>query len=256
MAVEAMQPRRQSVSKRYSIQSTLLENLIDDIREKQLDKMAASMTSYHLEDTYEVRANDWFVRRFVLSNRCDRDDSAAALDKCLLWRKFSGVAGARPSDFPKELTNSGLVTFGHDQADNRIIYFRAKVLSHSGLTEIPDLVLKYMMHLVLSLEKSSSGLALVVDMSDISPFKLSEIAILVKLITSSQAYCPLGLKYIWLVDVNWLMKPLLSAVFIREKDQHVMDMMSSCDLVNLIGRDRAPSFFGGSKSLSCDLAAN
>ena len=87
--------RRLSVSRRLSIHSALVDALVEEIREKQLLKMSEDIDSYHLEDVYALRSNDWNVKRFVLEHKCDRDDAAAALDKALQWRKASGIAIAR-----------------------------------------------------------------------------------------------------------------------------------------------------------------
>lgn len=88
-------PRRLSVSRRYSIQSALVDTLVEEIREKQLLKMSSDFNSYHLEDMYALRTNDWTIKRFILEHKCDRDDAAAALDKALQWRKKSGISIAR-----------------------------------------------------------------------------------------------------------------------------------------------------------------
>lgn len=62
-------------------------------------------------------------------------------------------------DFPKELVQNDLVSFGTNIKGYKIMYFRVKKLATTGLTDLhlDDLVVKWILFLISNYESSSEG---------------------------------------------------------------------------------------------------
>ena len=153
----------------------------------------------------------------------------------------------RKRDFPRELISSGLVTVGRHIKGYKVLYFRTHLLSRTGLTNLHlnELVVKWTLFLISNFESTTDGMGLVFDFSEASALQLSDTSTVIKIITAVAAYMPLGIRFIWLVDAPWLHRPFLNAIFVREKENNILNLVTRDDVLDHLGDDYTPKFLGG-----------
>ena len=102
--------------------------LMEEVRSAFLERAAKSADLYNDEDVAKVKANDWWVTRFVANNKQNKEKAIEALDKAMKWRKEFGVLGIKDNQFPKEFYQSAaLFLYGKDLNGARLLILRAKV---------------------------------------------------------------------------------------------------------------------------------
>lgn len=83
------------------------------------------------------------------------------------------------------------------------------------------------------------------DFSEASALRLQDAANVIKIITSVTSYMPLGVKFTWIVDAPWLHRPFLNAIFVREKEHNLLNLVTKENVLDELGEDFAPKFLGG-----------
>ncbi|XP_054153437.1 motile sperm domain-containing protein 2-like [Oppia nitens] len=115
----------------YANSLVISKDLIEELRQKIVERVDKTPDLYYSEDIKRLRSNDWFVRRFLYEPKSKTDVNKAldALDKSLKWRKSFGVRDINNTDFAREAyLSAGAFIYGTDLNGSPILIMRAKVV--------------------------------------------------------------------------------------------------------------------------------
>ena len=118
----------------YIKTSKIPKNLIEEVRQKFVERVAKNPELYYNEDVERVKTDDWTVRRFLYRFNKDPDVNKGleALDKAMKWRKPFGVLDFKESDLAKEgFMAAGVIMYGKDLNGSPLLIVRGKVAKKS-----------------------------------------------------------------------------------------------------------------------------
>ncbi|XP_054163259.1 motile sperm domain-containing protein 2-like [Oppia nitens] len=114
----------------YSNSLVVPKDLIEDLRQKIVERFAANPDLYYTKDIEKLKTNDWSVRRFLYEHKSKPDVSKAleSMDKALKWRKSFGVHELKDNEFTREgYLSAGAFVYGTDRNGSPILILRGKV---------------------------------------------------------------------------------------------------------------------------------
>jgi len=114
--------------KSYEEASQIDSSLVEQVRDRFLERVAKSPELYYEKDIDRVKSNNWSIQRFLGHMKSDVDKAVEALDKAMKWRKSFGVLDLKDSDFPREgYLSAGITIYGEDLNGSPLMIIRAKV---------------------------------------------------------------------------------------------------------------------------------
>ena len=142
----------------YQRASSVLQTLIQELRQKFLERAEKSSDQYYSDDIERAKTDDWTISRFLYHFNGEPDVNRAleALDKALKWRKSFGVMDINDTDFPQEVYKAAPVVFyGKDKNGSQVIVFRGKTVKKSSM--IAELTQKFFVYHMEIVDRSNNG---------------------------------------------------------------------------------------------------
>ena len=195
-----------------------------------------------------IRTNDWYVKRFLLARRRNVDEAYEMMRNTMRWRQEFGLPTMKDSDFPIEFFKvGGLFAYEKDKSGNVVIYLRIRM--HRKIPELADPIKKFLMHIVnkTDTEVDGNGIAIVFDCSG-AGYSNMDLDFLTFLITAGNSYFPVGLKYILVYELSWLLNAFrkIAMSLIPQSFIPLIKFANKDDITNYISLENLPDFMGGS----------
>ena len=118
----------------YNKTAKISKDLIEEVRQKFLERVDKNPDLYYNEDVERVKTDDWTVRRYLyrFNKEPDVNTGLEALDKAMKWRKSFGVLDFKDSDLVKEgLMAGGILLYGKDLNGSQLLILRGKTAKKS-----------------------------------------------------------------------------------------------------------------------------
>ena len=113
----------------YNKTAKISKDLIEEVRQKFLERVDKNPDLYYNEDVERVKTNDWTVRRYLYryNKEPDVNTGLGALDKAMKWRKSFGVLDFNDTDISREcILSAGMLIYGKDLNGSQLILVRLK----------------------------------------------------------------------------------------------------------------------------------
>ena len=118
----------------YNKTTNIPKSLIEEVRQKFLERVKNNPDLYYNEDVERVKSDDWTVRRYLYRFKSEPDvkKGLESLDKAMKWRKAFGVLDLKDSDFAREgFQSAGVLIYGKDLCGSQLVIMRGKVSKKS-----------------------------------------------------------------------------------------------------------------------------
>lgn len=203
--------------------------------------------AYYKEDVQKVIESDWYVKRFLLARGRNVDEAFKMIRDAMRWRNEYGFALMKDSDFPYEFYKiGGLFPYEKDKQGNVMIYMRIKL--HRKIPELEEPVKRFIMHIVNKVDKETdgNGMGIVFDCTGAGYVNI-DMDFLSFLITTGTSYFPVGLKYILVYDLPWILTPFrkIAMALVPGKMQQLIRFANKNDITEFIARENLPDYLGG-----------
>jgi hypothetical protein len=202
---------------------------------------------YDEEDVDRIRQNDWYVKRFLLARRRNVDEAFDMLRNTLRWRKEFGLPTMKDTDFPIEFYKiGGLFAYEKDKNGNVVIYMRVRM--HRKIPELADPVKKFLMYIVNKVDREvdGNGCVIVFDCSG-AGYSNMDLDFLTFLISSGNSYFPVGIKYILVYELSWVLNAFrrIAMSLIPQSFLPLIKFANKNDITDYIPIENLPDYMGG-----------
>ncbi|CAG2162973.1 unnamed protein product [Oppiella nova] len=221
--------------------------LVIQVRQRFLEDYTNNPDVYNEEDVERIRTNDWYVKRFLLARRRNVDEAYEMLRNTIRWRQEFGLPTMIDTDFPTEFYKvGGLFQYERDLSGNVVIYLRIRM--HRKIAEMSDPIKRFLMHIVDKTDRQvdGNGMVIVFDCSG-AGYSNMDLDFLTFLITAGNSYFPVGLKYILVYELSWLLNAFrrIAMSLIPQTFLPLIKFADKSDITNYISLDNLPDFMGG-----------
>lgn len=94
-------------------------NQINSIRKRFFDNLECDVNIYHEIDIFRFKVDDWFIERFILTNK----NGYKAISKAMVWFNQYKVYDRKDNYFPSEIYEIGNSDiFGRDKFGRMILW--------------------------------------------------------------------------------------------------------------------------------------
>ncbi|CAG2108047.1 unnamed protein product [Medioppia subpectinata] len=229
------------------IHTRLSFQLIPKIREN-VTKIYANNKSIADEcDINRILSDDWSVQRFADYYHNDVEEATQHLIATLKWRKSFGVnKRSLDKDIGKEFFTIGaLFVYEEDKNGIPLLILRGKC--NRKVTELRELIEMFIIGTIEQLDTrvGKTGFILVLDCSDCGLNNLS-MDLMKFIITSLTVYYPLGIQYILVYNMPWLMRGIwkLIKVWLGEY-RHFVHFANGDEITKYVDIESLPKYMGG-----------
>ncbi|XP_054159375.1 motile sperm domain-containing protein 2-like [Oppia nitens] len=232
------------MTKQYSNKSG---QLVIELRQRFLEEYDNNRDLYNDEDVDTIRTNDWYVKRFLLARRRDVDQAFHMIRDTMRWRQQFGLSDMKDTDFPAEFYKvGGLFSYEKDLEGNVVIYLRIRM--HRKIPEMAEPIKKFLMFIVNKVDKEvdGNGMAIVFDCSG-AGYSNMDMDFLSFLITAGNSYFPVGLKYILVYELSWLLNAFrkIAMSLIPQTFLPLIKFADKSNVKQYITTEALPDFMGG-----------
>lgn len=202
---------------------------------------------YEYCDVQKIKEDDWYVKRFLLARRRNVDDAFEMLKATMKWRKELELPTIKDWRFPTEFYKiGGLFPYEKDLQGNAVVYMR--ICFHRKIPELEEATRRFVMHVFNKVDKhtNGNGFALVFDLTN-AGYSNVDWDFLKFLINSGQSYFPVGLKYILVYNIPWMLNAFRKLAFsiLSEEMLGMLKFANDVEILKYISKENLPDYMGG-----------
>lgn len=191
--------------------------------------------------------DDWYVKRFYLARNRNIDEAFKMIVETMKWRKEMEFANMNDQRFPVEFYKiGGLFIYEPDKLGNLTVYMRVRM--HRKVPELDDYSKKFVLHTLAKADKitEGSGLGIVFDLSGAGYVNL-DWDYLRFLIHAGTNYFPVGVKYILVVNIPWILNTFrkLAYAMLPEFWFGLLKFAQGDEIFIYIDKENVPDYLGG-----------
>ncbi|CAG2118231.1 unnamed protein product [Medioppia subpectinata] len=221
--------------------------LLGKVRDKFCNDYKSNASLYDECDLHRLMANDWYVKRFLMAQQLDVDNTVVMIREALRWRKAFGVNDRKDCDFPLEFYKTGAVfAYCPDREGRDVIYLRVKLYRH--FPKFSDYFRQYFLHIInkIDVQNEEKGWAMVWDMSGTGPSNWN-LSIVRFIISCLRNYYPRGMRYLVIYGVPWIMTAFVNIglKLVSEEARNVVKFAAKDQIFGFVEAENVPDFLGG-----------
>lgn len=189
-----------------------------EVRRRFLEYCEQNPDKVNERDKNKLATDDWYLKRYLLARNRRVNDTLDMLRKTMEWRNEFGIHISEDAMFPLEFYKIGaLFPYESDRKGNLVLFLRIKY--HRKITEMVEVEKHFLVHTFEKIDRITDGQGLVIlfDCQG-AGYANCDIDFLQFLITCATEHAPVGLQYIivyklpWVLNTFWsLAKKLLPA---------------------------------------------
>jgi hypothetical protein len=219
-----------------------------EVRKRFIEYARQNPDKVNERDLHKLSTDDWYLKRYLLARNRRVSDTMDMLRKTMEWRNEFGIHISEDAMFPMEFYKIGaLFPYENDKEGNLVLYLRIKY--HRRIDEMVEVEKHFLVHTFEKIDRitNGQGLVIVFDCQG-AGYANCDIDFLQFLITCATEHAPIGLKYIvvyklpWVLNAFWsLAKKLLPA--------YLANRVKFCDensIRQFIEPQNLPDFMDGS----------
>lgn len=218
-----------------------------EVRKRFLEYAEQNPDKVNERDKNKLATDDWYLKRYLLARNRNVKDTLEMLRKTMEWRNEFGIHISEDAMFPLEFYKIGaLFPYEKDKKGNLVLYLRIKY--HRKITEMVEVEKHFLVHTFEKIDRvtNGQGLVIVFDCQG-AGYANCDIEFLQFLISCATEHAPVGLQYIivyklpWVLNAFWsLARNLLPA--------YLANRVRFCDeksITQLIEPNKLPDFMSG-----------
>lgn len=203
---------------------------LKEVRKLFLEYAENNPEKVNERDKLKLATDDWYLKRYLLARNRRVNDTMDMLRKTMEWRNEFGIHISEDAMFPLEFYKIGaLFPYENDKKGNLVLYLRIKY--HRKIDEMVEVEKHFLVHTFEKIDRitNGQGLVIVFDCQG-AGYANCDVEFLQFLITCATEHAPIGLQYIivyklpWILNAFWsIAKKLLPAYLanrVRFCDEH------------------------------------
>lgn len=218
-----------------------------EVRKRFLEYAELNPEKVNDRDKHKLATDDWYLKRYLLARNRRVNDTLDMLRKTMEWRNEFGIHISEDAMFPLEFYKIGaLFPYENDKKGNLVLFLRIKY--HRKIVEMVEVEKHFLVHTFEKIDRITNGQGLVIlfDCQG-AGYANCDVDFLQFLISCATEHAPVGLQYIivyrlpWVMNAFWsLAKKLLPAYLanrVRFCDEH--------NITDFIAKENLPDFMHG-----------
>lgn len=218
-----------------------------EVRRRFLEWAEQNPDKVNDRDKNKLANDDWYLKRYLLARNRKVNDTLDMLKKTMEWRNEFGIHISEDAMFPLEFYKIGaLFPYENDKKGNMVLYLRIKY--HRKITEMVDVEKHFLVHTFEKIDRITNGQGLVIlfDCQG-AGYANCDIDFLQFLIMCATEHAPVGLQYIIVYKLPWLLNSFWSVVR-KLLPQYLANRVRFCDensIREFIEPSNLPDFMNG-----------
>lgn len=218
-----------------------------EVRKRFLEYAEQNPDKVNERDKIKLATDDWYLKRYLLARNRRVNDTMDMLRKTMEWRNEFGVHISEDAMFPMEFYKiGGLFPYEKDRKGNIILYLRIKY--HRKITEMLEVEKHFLVHTFEKIDRITNGQGLVILFDcDGAGYSNCDMEFLQFLITCATEYAPVGLQYIIVYKLPWLLNSFWSLAR-KLLPAYLANRVRFCDeksITEFVAPENLPDFMGG-----------
>ncbi|XP_053212540.1 motile sperm domain-containing protein 2-like [Panonychus citri] len=220
--------------------------LVDKIRSTVMEIYSSEPETFDPIDIERVKTDDWYIKRFLLSQSKNVKSATNMLIDSLKWRKSYGVNQLDLRSFPCEIYRLGaFFVYEHDKQGREVLYVRANLFRRSK--DLRPVLVQYGVTIGCQVEKASkNGVTCVIDFKNLSLAHV-DLEIMRIIITTIVNHFPLFVQQFLVCNIPSVLQMISSLVInlIPSSGRNTLTFVKPEDLTKYIDSDKIPDCLGG-----------
>lgn len=218
-----------------------------EVRKRFIDYAENNPDKVNERDKIKLSTDDWYLKRYLLARNRKVNDTLNMLRKTMEWRNEFGIHISEDAMFPLEFYKIGaLFPYENDKAGNLVLFLRIKY--HRKITEMVEVEKHFLVHTFEKIDRITDGQGLVIlfDCQG-AGYANCDVEFLQFLITCATEHAPIGLKYIIVYKLPWVMNAFWSLAK-KLLPAYLANRVRFCDensILEYIDSSNLPDFMGG-----------
>lgn len=218
-----------------------------EVRKRFIEYAENNPDRVNERDKIKLATDDWYLKRYLLARNRKVDDTLNMLYKTMEWRNEFGIHISEDAMFPLEFYKIGaLFPYENDKEGNLVLFLRIKY--HRKITEMVEVEKHFLVHTFEKIDRITNGQGLVIlfDCQG-AGYDNCDTEFLRFLITCATEHAPIGLKYIIVYKLPWILNTFWSLAK-RLLPAYLANRVRFCDensILEYIDSSNLPDFMGG-----------
>ncbi|RWS07166.1 motile sperm domain-containing protein 2-like protein [Dinothrombium tinctorium] len=223
---------------------------VDRIKEKIMEDVAANPDSYDKKDVEKLTSTS-YIRRYMERQKGEEDKTVDMMKKVLKKRKEANWSEEDESVVPIEFYKIGACfIYNEDKEGNPVLYMRVKF--YRMIPELRKPMEDFVVWMMYKADEMGAkkgeeyGWTIVFDLTGVSmaQYDLPELLFLIQTFID---YFPAGLRRVYVNNIPWIFKPLVSVVlqFIPNEWKGLIKFIKKDEIFKYIEKKNVPKFLGG-----------
>ncbi|RWS03131.1 motile sperm domain-containing protein 2-like protein [Dinothrombium tinctorium] len=245
-----LKPRKNSTDSSITSISSESLQVIDDIREEIMEDVAANPDLYDKKDAEKLTSKS-FILRYMERQKGDQNKTVEMMKLALKKRKERNWLLDDDSEVPLEFYKIGACfIYNEDKEGNPVLYMRVKY--YRMIPELRKPMENFVVWMMYKADEMGAkkgeeyGWTIVFDLTGVSmaQYDLPELLFLIQTFID---YFPAGLKQVYVNNIPWIFKPLVSVVlqFIPNEWKGLIKFTKKDEIFKYIEKKNVPKFLGG-----------
>lgn len=218
-----------------------------EVRKRFIEYAQQNPDKVNERDLHKLSTDDWYLKRYLLARNRRVNDTMDMLRKTMEWRNEFGIHISEDAMFPMEFYKIGaLFPYENDKEGNMVLYLRIKY--HRRIDEMVEVEKHFLVHTFEKIDRltNGQGLVIVFDCQG-AGYANCDIDFLQFLITCATEHAPIGLKYIVVYKLPWVLNAFWSLAK-KLLPTYLANRVKFCDensVRQLIAPENLPDFMEG-----------
>lgn len=219
-----------------------------EVRKRFIEYAERNPDKVNERDKIKLATDDWYLKRYLLARNRKVKDTLDMLRKTMEWRNEFGIHISEDAMFPLEFYKIGaLFPYENDKKGNLVLYLRIKY--HRKIVEMVEVEKHFLVHTFEKIDRITDGQGLVIlfDCQG-AGYANCDVDFLQFLISCATEHAPVGLQYIIVYRLPWVMNAFWSLAR-KLLPAYLANRVRFCDentITEYIDPANLPDFMGGS----------
>lgn len=181
-----------------------------EVRKRFLEYAERNPDKVNERDKIKLATDDWYLKRYLLARNRNVNATLDMLRKTMEWRNEFGIHISEDAMFPLEFYKIGaLFPYENDRKGNLVLFLRIKY--HRKIVEMVDVEKHFLVHTFEKIDRITDGQGLVIlfDCQG-AGYANCDVDFLQFLISCATEHAPVGLQYIIVYKLPWVMNAFWS----------------------------------------------
>lgn len=218
-----------------------------EVRKRFLEYCEQNPDKVNERDKIKLATDDWYLKRYLLARNRRVNETLDMLRKTMEWRNEFGIHISEDAMFPLEFYKIGaLFPYEKDKKGNLVLFLRIKY--HRKITEMVEVEKHFLVHTFEKIDRITDGQGLVIlfDCQG-AGYANCDVEFLQFLISCATEHAPVGLQYIIVYKLPWVMNAFWSLAR-KLLPQYLANRVRFCDensIRDFIDPNNLPDFMNG-----------